>query len=57
MHFAWDSTFIIVCFVLSGLLWIVFFVWEWYANRKMSHFELMFPWRFVYNRVSMAALL
>ncbi|KAI2620776.1 major facilitator superfamily domain-containing protein [Hypomontagnella submonticulosa] len=57
VHFAWNSAAIIVFFVLSGVLWIVFGLWEWYASREGYKVEPMFPRRFFSNRVFLGVLL
>ncbi|KUJ15089.1 efflux pump antibiotic resistance protein [Mollisia scopiformis] len=57
VRFPWNSAIIIVFFTVSGLLWIAFFLWEWYASREGSLVEPMFPWRFFSNRVWMGTLL
>ena len=55
--FSWNSPATICLLVLSGLLWIGFFFWEWLVSRRNSSQEPMFPWRFVRNRVWMGMLL
>lgn len=57
VRFAWDSAIIIVFFVVSGVLWATFTVWEWYASRDASGVVPMFPWRFFTNRIWMGTLL
>ncbi|KAI0379255.1 major facilitator superfamily domain-containing protein [Hypomontagnella monticulosa] len=57
VHFAWNSAAIIVFFILSGILWIVFGLWEWYASREGFKVEPMFPRRFFSNRVFLGVLL
>ncbi|KAF7858860.1 hypothetical protein EAF04_008902 [Stromatinia cepivora] len=53
--FKWSSPAILVILVLWGIIWILFFLWEWHLSRK-SEQEPMFPWRFVKNRVWLGML-
>jgi hypothetical protein len=58
VEYPWDSAAIIVCFVLSGLFWIVFIGWErGISLRKNTVCEPMFPWRLARNRFVMGLLL
>jgi len=53
---AWRSAAIILMFVISGFLWILFILWQWYAGRVTSSTEVMFPRRIAKNRVLSVAL-
>lgn len=49
----WKSARIIAILVLTGFVWIAFFVWErgiesWTKGRQ----EAVFPWRLVINRLT-----
>lgn len=58
VRFAWDSATIIAFFTVSGVLWLVFLLWEWYVSRHSStQIEPLFPWRFFRNRVWMGLLM
>lgn len=57
VRFAWNSAIIITFFTVSGLLWLAFFLWEWFASREGSEVEPMFPARFFSNRMWMGTLL
>ena len=50
----WDSAFVIAMLVVSGILWIVFLLWERHLTKGDSvpgAVEPVFPWRFVQSRV------
>jgi MFS family permease len=56
----WRSAFVITLLVLSGVLWILFFLWE--RHITLDHdipgaTEPVFPWRFTKNRVWLGMLL
>ena len=51
IQYAWSDPIPIAFLVLSGLLWIAFFVWENIASREGRAVEPVFAWRFVRNRV------
>ncbi|KAF3013530.1 hypothetical protein E8E14_009194 [Neopestalotiopsis sp. 37M] len=57
VHFEWNSAAIILFFILAGMLFICFIIWEWRASREESMVEPMFPRRFLTNRVFMGVLL
>jgi hypothetical protein len=56
VRFGWNSAVVIVFFTASGVLWIAFFIWEWFVSREGSTIEPTFPWRFFSNRVWMGTL-
>jgi hypothetical protein len=55
----WDSPFVICLFLISGLLWIAFLLWE----RKITpesgvvSQEPVFPWRFATSRIWVGMLM
>ncbi|KAK3294143.1 major facilitator superfamily transporter [Chaetomium fimeti] len=57
VEYPWGSAPIIVCFVLSGIFWIVFIGWERGLSRKTTSCEPMFPWRLACNRFVLGLLL
>jgi len=57
VRFSWNSAVVITFFAVSGVLWLLFFVWEWFVSREGSAIEPIFPWRFFSNRVWMGTLL
>ncbi|KAF2158515.1 hypothetical protein M409DRAFT_71606 [Zasmidium cellare ATCC 36951] len=57
VRFPWESAAIISFFVISGLLWIAFLLWERFASRPSSRLQPMFPWHFFSNRIWMGVLL
>ncbi|KAK3307163.1 major facilitator superfamily transporter [Chaetomium strumarium] len=57
VEYPWNSAAIIVCFVLSGLFWIVFIGWERGISLRNTVCEPMFPWRLACNRFVMGLLL
>ncbi|KAK4032521.1 major facilitator superfamily transporter [Parachaetomium inaequale] len=57
VEYPWKSAPIIVSFVLSGIFWIVFVVWERGLSLKNSVCEPMFPWSLACNRFVLGLLL
>ncbi|KAJ5683637.1 MFS general substrate transporter [Penicillium macrosclerotiorum] len=55
-RFAWRSAFTIAVLTISGILWVLFPLWERRVTLMNSRIEPVFPWRFFYNRVWMAML-
>src|SRR6202000_2583486 len=55
--FAWSSGIIIAFFIISGLLWMIFLLWEWYSSRPSSTVDPMFPWKLFKNRLWMGVLM
>ncbi|KAI1072877.1 hypothetical protein LB507_011464 [Fusarium sp. FIESC RH6] len=55
--YPWGSGAIVSTFVLSGVLWIAFVVWERVLSKKDGVREPMFPWSLVHNRFVMGLLL
>ncbi|KAI9643651.1 hypothetical protein NHQ30_008273 [Ciborinia camelliae] len=53
---AWNSATIILIFIISGCLWILFVLWQWYGGRATSKVEVMYPRRLVKNRVLSVAI-
>ncbi|KAJ5390077.1 MFS general substrate transporter [Penicillium cataractarum] len=56
-QFAWRSAFTIAVLVISGVLWILFAIWERRVTLNASTTEPVFPWRFFQNRVWISMLL
>lgn len=56
-RFAWRSAFTIAVLTISGILWILFALWERWVTLKSTLIEPIFPWRFFHNRVWIAMLL
>ncbi|KAJ5107924.1 MFS general substrate transporter [Penicillium angulare] len=56
-QFAWRSAFTITVLVISGILWVLFVIWERRVTLNASAIEPVFPWRFFQNRVWIAMLL
>lgn len=56
-QYAWRSAFTIAVLTISGVLWILFVVWERWVTLNAGIREPVFPWRFFQNRVWMAMLL
>lgn len=54
-EFAWSSGTAIGLLVLSGVLWICFFTWEWIISSR-PEFEPIFPKHFFLNRAWMGML-
>ncbi|KAJ4022772.1 hypothetical protein NW766_001819 [Fusarium irregulare] len=55
--YSWGSGAIVSTFVLSGVLWIAFVVWERLLSKKDGVREPMFPWSLVHSRFVMGLLL
>ena len=48
--FSWSSPLIIALLAVSGVLWIAFVAWEWFATKARSRQEPVFPFRVFHNR-------
>ncbi|KAF1994393.1 MFS multidrug transporter-like protein [Amniculicola lignicola CBS 123094] len=59
LSFGRRSAFVIALLTLSGILWIVFLLWERYITEKSKtdSLEPVFPWRFAKSRVWMGMLI
>ncbi|KAF4960432.1 hypothetical protein FSARC_10492 [Fusarium sarcochroum] len=55
--YPWRSGPIISTFVLSGILWIAFVIWERLLSKRSGTCEPMFPWSLTHNRFVMGLLL
>ncbi|KAF5620627.1 major facilitator superfamily transporter [Fusarium tjaetaba] len=55
--YSWGSGAIVSTFVLSGVLWIAFVLWERLLSKSHGVREPMFPWSLVHNRFVMGLLL
>lgn len=57
-EYPWDSAAIIATFVLSGVLWIAFVVWQrWLSQNPRGVCEPTFPWSLSRNRFATGLLL
>ncbi|KAK6602984.1 major facilitator superfamily transporter [Botrytis cinerea] len=50
-EFAWNSAFVIILLIISGVTWILFILWERRVTVNMSSTEPVFPWRLMKSRV------
>ncbi len=57
IRYAWSDPIPISFLVLSGLLWIVFFSWEYVVSGEGRSQEPVFSWSFLRNRVFLGVLL
>ena len=55
--FSWSSPTIISLLAVSGVLWIAFIAWEWFATKEHVKQEPVFPFRFFHNRYWMGMIL
>ncbi|KAK4224901.1 major facilitator superfamily transporter [Podospora fimiseda] len=55
--YPWNSAAIIVPFVLSGVFWVIFVLWERGISLKGKISEPLFPWRLACNRLVLGLLL
>lgn len=55
--YAWDSAFVIVLLIVSGISWIGFLFWSRKVTRGSGAREPVFPWRFMQSRVRIGLLL
>lgn len=46
----WTSATVIVPICVSAVVWVAFFISQWYFTRPQSLVEPVFPWRFCQNR-------
>jgi hypothetical protein len=53
----YNSPVVLALLIVAGLLWAIFFIWEWFVSTRRSFPEPVFPWRFVTNRVCVGMLL
>ena len=51
VRYAWSSALVIMFLVISGILGIMFLVWERILTSRASQREPVFPCRSVHNRV------
>lgn len=56
IDYQWSSALVITFFVVAGLLWIVFSIWERHVTNDHKQQEPVFPWRFVKSRVFIGML-
>lgn len=57
VQFAWSSGASISILVISGILWVIFLIWERMISSDKWIQEPVFPWRFLFNRPWMGILL
>ncbi|GKZ78253.1 hypothetical protein AnigIFM56816_001809 [Aspergillus niger] len=55
--FGWDSSAVIIFFVLSGLCFPLFLWWQWFLNRRDLASQPILPWRLLVNRLFVGAIL
>lgn len=55
--FGWDSSSVIIFFVLSGISLPLFILWQWFLSRRNSNCQPILPWRLLTNRVFMGTVL
>ncbi|KAH8685445.1 MFS multidrug transporter-like protein [Tricladium varicosporioides] len=51
--YAWKSSFVVVCLVISGCSWLVFVFWEYRVTQNQRSVEPVFPWRLMTSRTWM----
>jgi hypothetical protein len=56
-RFAWNSAFCIALIAVSGVLWIVFVIWERRVTLKSQIMEPVLPWRFFQDRQMIGLML
>ncbi|KAK1976608.1 major facilitator superfamily transporter [Colletotrichum cereale] len=57
IEYPWKSGPVISTFVLSGLCWLAFVIWERWLSAKNYVCEPMFPWRLTANRFALGLFL
>ncbi|GKZ67456.1 hypothetical protein AnigIFM50267_001846 [Aspergillus niger] len=55
--FGWDSSAVIIFFVLSGLCFPLFLWWQWFLSRRDLASQPILPWRLLVNRLFVGAIL
>ncbi|KAF2465948.1 MFS multidrug transporter-like protein [Lindgomyces ingoldianus] len=55
--YAWKSAFTISLLTISGVLWILFLIWERKVTMDSGTMQPVFPWRFMKNRPWLGLLL
>ena len=55
--YPWKSAYVITLLTISGLLWIVFLLWERKVTLAENIREPVFPWRFLQSRVWIGMLM
>lgn len=58
LKYPWESSTIIASFVVAGICWIVFGIWEGFLSRGISRNSMVavFPLQLVRNRIVAASL-
>ncbi|KAJ5771033.1 uncharacterized protein N7511_003084 [Penicillium nucicola] len=56
IEFDWSSGTAIALIVLSGVMWVAFFAWEWFMPDYLPALQPVFPKRFFYNKAWMGML-
>jgi hypothetical protein len=55
--YAWNSAFVITLMTISGIVWILFTLWERTASLTSKTREPVFPWRLMSNRIWIGMIL
>lgn len=55
--YAWSSSTIIACLVVSGIAALVFGIWIWYLSAKERAIAPLFPARIITNRIMLSSIL
>ncbi|OGE55922.1 hypothetical protein PENARI_c003G05633 [Penicillium arizonense] len=56
IEFDWSSGTAIALIVLSGVMWVAFFAWEWFMPGYLPGLKPIFPKRFFHNKAWMGML-
>lgn len=56
-RFPWRSAYVIALLSVSGVLWILLFIWEQHVTLHSKVREPILPWRFMKNRVMIGLML
>lgn len=55
--FPWRSAYVVASIIISGVLWILLFIWEYHITRENNTREPVLPWRFFTNRLMIGVLM
>ncbi|KAF2009361.1 MFS multidrug transporter-like protein [Aaosphaeria arxii CBS 175.79] len=56
-RYPWKSAYVITLLAVSGVLWTLLLIWEWYITIKGVYVQPVLPWRFMVNRAMLSLLL
>jgi hypothetical protein len=56
IEFDWSSGTAIALIVLSGVMWVAFFAWEWFMPDYLPGLKPIFPKQFFHNKAWMGML-